>query len=116
MPYDDDSQRGSTLPSNETLDLIALASSSSAAKVPSALSDELKMPTARKTKRLDDLIRNACNGEFHMKKYIAKDSEQFLQVGLRRLVGVSSAQRALLVSGCQRRNLNTFKRVSTAWT
>jgi hypothetical protein len=40
----------------------------------------LKLPTARKTKRLDDLVRNACNGEFHMKKYIAKDSEQFLQV------------------------------------
>jgi len=48
-------------------------------RVPSSLSDELKLPTTRKTKRLDDLVRNACNGEFHMKKYIAKDSEQFLQ-------------------------------------
>ncbi|CAF3752259.1 unnamed protein product [Adineta steineri] len=48
-------------------------------RVPNTLSDELKLPTLRKTKRLDDLVRNACNGEFHMKKYITKDSEQFLQ-------------------------------------
>ncbi|CAF1630426.1 unnamed protein product [Rotaria magnacalcarata] len=48
-------------------------------RVPSSVTDELKLPTARKTKRLDDLVRTACNGEFHMKKYIAKDSEQFLQ-------------------------------------
>ncbi|CAF0914319.1 unnamed protein product [Rotaria sp. Silwood1] len=48
-------------------------------RVPSSITDELKLPTPRKTKRLDDLVRNACNGEFHMKKYIAKDSEQFLQ-------------------------------------
>ena len=49
-------------------------------QVPSALSDELNLPSARKTKRLDELVRNACNGEFHIKKYISKNSEQFLQV------------------------------------
>lgn len=38
------------------------------------------MPTARKSKRLDDLVRQACHGEFHIKKFIGKDSEQFLQV------------------------------------
>ncbi|CAF0822484.1 unnamed protein product [Rotaria sordida] len=48
-------------------------------RVPNSITDELKLPTTRKTKRLDDLVRNACNGEFHIKKYIAKDSEQFLQ-------------------------------------
>ncbi|UJR16046.1 hypothetical protein I4U23_002960 [Adineta vaga] len=48
-------------------------------RVPSALSDELNLPLARKTKRLDELVRNACNGEFHIKKYISKNSEQFLQ-------------------------------------
>ena len=48
--------------------------------MPTCLTDELKLPTTRKTQRLDDLVRNSCNGEFHMKKYITKDSEQFLQV------------------------------------
>lgn len=63
-------------------------------QVPSSLSDELKLPTNRKTKRLDDLVRNACNGEFHMKKYIAKDSEQFLQVN--RSSFVNSRHKSLL--------------------
>jgi hypothetical protein len=49
-------------------------------QVPNALSEELKLPTARKSQRLDDLVRQTCNGEFHMKKYIAKDAEQFLHV------------------------------------
>jgi len=49
-------------------------------QVPSALSDELKLPSAKKTKRLDELIRNECNGDFHLKKYISKKTEQFLQV------------------------------------
>ncbi|CAF4540880.1 unnamed protein product [Rotaria sp. Silwood1] len=48
-------------------------------RVPSALANELKLPSARKTQRLDELIRNACNGEFHMKKYISKSCEEFLQ-------------------------------------
>ncbi|CAF3726833.1 unnamed protein product [Adineta steineri] len=48
-------------------------------RVPSALSDELNLPSARKTKRLDELVRNTCNGEFHIKKFISKNSEQFLQ-------------------------------------
>nr|ACD37564.1 START domain containing protein [Adineta vaga] len=48
-------------------------------RVPNSLSEELKLPTSRKTKHLDDLVRHVCNGEFQMKKYITKDSEQFLQ-------------------------------------
>nr|ACD37592.1 START domain containing protein [Philodina roseola] len=48
-------------------------------RVPNCLSEDLKLPTARKAKRLDDLVRQSCHGEFHMKKFIAKDSEQFLQ-------------------------------------
>ncbi|CAF1042968.1 unnamed protein product, partial [Didymodactylos carnosus] len=48
-------------------------------RVPSVLSSELQLPSQRKTKRLDDLIRNECNGEFLIKKYISKESEQFFQ-------------------------------------
>ncbi|CAF1315341.1 unnamed protein product [Adineta ricciae] len=48
-------------------------------RVPSALNDELNLPSARKTKRLDELVRHTCNGEFHIKKFVSKASEQFLQ-------------------------------------
>ncbi|CAF1318269.1 unnamed protein product [Adineta ricciae] len=48
-------------------------------RVPSALNDELNLPSARKTKRLDELVRHTCNGEFHIKKFVSKSSEQFLQ-------------------------------------
>ena len=49
-------------------------------QVPSALCDELQLPSARTTKKLDELVRNECNGEFQLKKYIFKKTEQFLQV------------------------------------
>ena len=49
-------------------------------QVPSALNDELNLPSARKTKRLDELVRHTCNGEFHIKKFVSKASEQFLHV------------------------------------
>ncbi|CAF0777498.1 unnamed protein product [Rotaria sordida] len=48
-------------------------------RIPSTLTDELKLPSVRKTQRLDELVRNACNGEFHMKKYISKNCEEFFQ-------------------------------------
>jgi hypothetical protein len=38
------------------------------------------LPSAKTTKRLDELVRNECNGDFHLKKYISKKTEQFLQV------------------------------------
>ncbi len=44
------------------------------------------MPSARKTKRLDELVRNECNGDFHLKKYISKKTEQFLQVKRKQLI------------------------------
>ena len=49
-------------------------------QVPSALSNELKLPSENRTKRLDELVRDECNGDFHLKKYISKKTEQFLQV------------------------------------
>ncbi|CAF0766045.1 unnamed protein product [Didymodactylos carnosus] len=48
-------------------------------RVPSALSEELQLPSQRTTKRLDSLIRSECNGEFLIKEYIAKESERFIQ-------------------------------------
>ena len=29
---------------------------------------------------MDELVRNECNGDFHLKKFISKKTEQFLQV------------------------------------
>ena len=82
----------------------------SCVQVPSSLSDELKLPSARKTKRLDDLVRQACNGEFHMKKYIAKDTEQFLQVDLPSSLFISTLSLSLS-SVCRPRSSNMFKRI-----
>lgn len=49
-------------------------------QVPSTLTDELHLPSGKITKKLDELVRNECNGDFHLKKYISKKTEQFLQV------------------------------------
>lgn len=49
-------------------------------QVPSTLTDELQLPSGKSTTKLDELVRNECNGEFHLKKFISKKTEQFLQV------------------------------------
>ncbi|CAM4919413.1 unnamed protein product [Rotaria socialis] len=48
-------------------------------RIPSTLTEELKLPSPRRTKRLDELVTHTCNGEFHLRKYISKNSEEFLQ-------------------------------------
>ena len=92
--------------------LIKLPSDIVLSQVPSGLTDELSLPSPKKTKRLDDLIRNACNGDFQMKKYISKDCERFLQV----TIDVFSSARCThaVLSVWPRRNSSMSRAMSTA--
>jgi len=44
------------------------------------LTIELNLPTPKTSKRLNELVTDECNGEFDLKKYTAKKTEEFLQV------------------------------------
>ena len=84
-------------------------------QIPNNLTIELNLPTPKTSKRLNELVTDECNGEFDLKKYTAKKTEEFLQVPRNRKRTDFECWAFVFVlvnSGYQIRNSKQFKRIS----